>query len=83
MHVRTEYAVDFVKSGGKCSRKLFLLSDKTAGGGTRITGVHKHSFADLTTRRHYPGRHRIVLLVNAQEIAQTEIEIKEDKNDSK
>lgn len=83
MHVRTEYAINFVKSGGKCSRKLFLLSDKTAAGGARIAGVHKHSFADLTTRRHYPGMHRIVLLVNSQEIAETEIEIKEDNNDSK
>lgn len=68
-HIRVEYGIDFVKARGKISRKAFLLSDKTVPGGSRLSGTRTHSWADLTTRRHYPGEHRIVLLVNGQETA--------------
>ncbi len=75
VHIRIEYAIDFVKSGEKKSRKLFLLSDKTVKGGTHLSGVRTHSFEDLTVRRHYPGDHRIALLVNGQEEAHTILKI--------
>ncbi len=74
-HIRIEYGVDFVKSRGNSSRKLFMLSDKTVAGGTHVSGIRTHSFADLTVRRHYPGEHRITLLVNGQEEAHTTIKI--------
>ncbi|MDU5949993.1 MAG: hypothetical protein E6Z15_23415, partial [Paenibacillus macerans] len=67
--VRVEYGIDFVKAGGKTSRKLFLLADKTVPGGASIGGARRHSWADLTTRRHYSGAHRITLLVNGAEAA--------------
>lgn len=68
-HIRVEYAIDFVKSKGHTSRKSFLLSDKTVAGGTHLKALRKHSWKDLTTRRHYPGKHRISLLVNGIEVA--------------
>lgn len=69
--VRVEYGIDFVKAGGRTSRKLFLLADKTVPGGAQIGGTRRHAWADLTTRRHYPGEHRIVLLINGVEAAET------------
>ncbi|EGW37282.1 yhaZ [Desulfosporosinus sp. OT] len=69
VRIRIEYGIDFVKARGNTSRKLFLLSDKTVSGGTRVTGRRAHSWSDLTTRRHYPGEHRIALLVNGCEVA--------------
>lgn len=69
VHIRIEYGVDFVKARGHTSRKSFLLSDKTVSGGTRLTGTRTHNWSNLTTRRHYPGEHRIALLVNGREIA--------------
>jgi len=77
-HIRIEYGIDFVKARGNISRKLFLLSDKTVTGGTHISGTKRHSFADLTIRRHYPGEHRINLLINGQVKAHTILEITED-----
>lgn len=74
-HVRIEYGIDFVKAKGKTSRKLFLLSDKTVSGGSHLAGTRTHSWADLTTRRHYPGDHRIGLLVNGQETAYTTVKL--------
>ncbi|WP_042168522.1 hypothetical protein [Paenibacillus gorillae] len=75
VRIRIEYGIDFVKSKGKTSRKLFLWSDKTVPGGSRLTGTRTHKWADLTTRRHYPGLHRITLLVNGRETAYTEIDL--------
>lgn len=71
VRIRIEHGIDFVKAGGKTSRKLFLLSDKTVPGGSRLAGVRTHRWADLTTRRHYPGQHTVTLLVNGREAAST------------
>ncbi|MBW4081898.1 DNA alkylation repair protein [Paenibacillus sp. S150] len=82
VRIRIEYAIDFVKAGGKTSRKLFLLSDKTVPGGTRLTGKRTHRWADLTTRRHYAGEHAITLLVNGREAASAALVLKpQDKGE--
>lgn len=75
VRVRIEYGIDFVKARGHTSRKLFLLSDKMMSSGTHFTGTRRHSWADLTTRRHYPGDHKIVLLVNGGEVAYTIVKL--------
>lgn len=79
VHIRIEYGIDFVKARGHTARKLFLLSDKTVAGGTHLCGVRIHNWADLTTRRHYPGRHRIALLVNGREVAYSAVTLVADK----
>jgi 3-methyladenine DNA glycosylase AlkC len=71
--IRIEYSIYFVKANGKVSSKTFLISDKLVDGGTFVHGTKKHNWADLTTRRHYPGKHKISLLVNGIEVAETEI----------
>ncbi|WP_058302995.1 DNA alkylation repair protein [Gorillibacterium timonense] len=75
--IRVEYGIDFIKGSGKASRKLFLLSDRTVSGKAHLTGTRTHSFANLTTRKHYPGLHRIVLLINGQEAAHTMVDLQE------
>ncbi|OWR28265.1 hypothetical protein CDO73_19125 [Saccharibacillus sp. O23] len=70
LRIRLEYAVDFVKASGRTSRKLFRLSDRTWNGGETLSGSRRHGFADLTTRKHYAGVHRVVLLVNGREYAE-------------
>ncbi|AJS58711.1 hypothetical protein [Paenibacillus sp. IHBB 10380] len=74
-HIRIEYGIDFVKARGQTSRKSFLLSDKTVPGGTYLQGTRTHSWRELTTRRHYPGEHRISLLVNGREVAYVMVEL--------
>ncbi|OKP84678.1 hypothetical protein A3844_19510 [Paenibacillus helianthi] len=76
VRIRVEYGIDFVKAGGKTSRKLFLLSDKTVPGGARLTGKRTHRWADLTTRRHYAGEHTLTLLVNGREAASAVLVLK-------
>jgi hypothetical protein len=64
-----------VKSGGKTSLKRFLLSDREYAGGALFAGERVHRFADLTTRKHYPGLHRVSLWVNGREVASTELQV--------
>jgi hypothetical protein len=81
VRLRVEYGIDFVRaqrqggSGNRVSRKLFVLFDKTVEGGGAVMGTRVHKWADLSTRRHYPGDHHIVLLINGQEIASEHIKL--------
>jgi 3-methyladenine DNA glycosylase AlkC len=70
-----DFVVHFVKANGRTSPKVFKLrSVQLASGETeRLEG--RVSFADMTTRRHFPGRHRIDLLVNGQAIPLTEFDV--------
>ncbi|MDR0784203.1 MAG: hypothetical protein LBE83_10670 [Propionibacteriaceae bacterium] len=75
VRVRIEYGVDFIKANGKPSRKLFLLSDKVVPGGAVLSSKRTHHWADLSTRRHYPGAHNIALVLNGQDVASTLIQL--------
>jgi 3-methyladenine DNA glycosylase AlkC len=72
--LRIEYAIDFIKKRG-ISRKKFLLSDRLFTAGESIAKERVHNWKDLTTRVHYPGIHRIVLLANGVEVAHTNLEL--------
>ena len=73
--VRVEYGVYFVKSNGSQSRKVFQLSEKDFTAGTH-TFKRKQHFKNLTTRKHYSGTHRLVIIVNGEEMLGREFELK-------
>ncbi len=63
--VRLEYVVHYVKSSGKTSPKVFQISETVLKKGThRIK--KKHSFANMSTRKHYRGEHKIEVVVNGE-----------------
>jgi len=66
--LRIEYAIDFVKKSGKLNRKVFQWKEKNYKGG--LYRIEKsHSFRQMSTRKHYPGLHRLLFLVNGEEKA--------------
>ncbi len=73
--VRVEYAIDYVKANGKQSRKVFHLSEMEWKGVRKKVFTKKQSFKDMTTRRHYPGVHRITIIVNGAEKAALEFDL--------
>lgn len=79
MKLRIELAVSFPRSTGRYYRKLFKLSEKQVIGGTLLQGGRRFSFADLSTRRHYPGIHRLALIINGQEAALSEVSLIDKK----
>jgi 3-methyladenine DNA glycosylase AlkC len=71
-----DYAVHFVKANGQTRPKVFKLRKLALGPGERAELAGTVSFADMTTRRHHPGRHRLELLVNgiAHPLAEFEVQ---------
>jgi 3-methyladenine DNA glycosylase AlkC len=65
--IRLEYAVYFLKQNGTYTKKIFQITTKNFAEGVFIFSK-KHSFRDLTTRKHYAGKHLISLVVNGSEL---------------
>ncbi|WP_166243203.1 DNA alkylation repair protein [Paenibacillus turpanensis] len=80
LKVRVEYGIDFVKANGQRSRKIFAWSEKPLPPGEHRMQT-KQSFRPITTRKHYPGLHQAVLLVNGQVVAEEEFLVKETTKD--
>ena len=74
--VRLEYGIDYVKSNGKRNRKIFQISEISLRKNENKTYSKKHSFANLSTRKHYPGVHSIGLIVNGEERGKLDFELK-------
>lgn len=72
--IRLEYAVDFVKSTGKLSHKIFQIKEAEYNPGQyKIT--KKHSFKNFSTRKHFPGKHKIYIIVNGEKKATKSFEL--------
>jgi len=65
--VRLEYGIDYMKSNGKRNRKIFQISEILFKENQKKSYSKKHSFEELSTRKHYPGMHSITLIVNGTE----------------
>jgi len=73
--VRLEYGLDFMKANGKQSRKVFKITENRYDPGTHSFSK-KHSFADMSTRKHHEGRHDITVIVNGEEKATAGFDLK-------
>ncbi|WP_342263201.1 MULTISPECIES: DNA alkylation repair protein [unclassified Spiroplasma] len=62
--LRLEYGIDYVKANGKRNCKIFQISEISLNANTKKSYTKKHSFADVSTRKHYPGIHSLTLIVN-------------------
>jgi len=72
--VRLEYMVHFVKSSGKTSPKVFQIKEVEMTPGTHSIRK-KHSFKNMSTRKHYPGAHKFEVVVNGEVKADGKIEL--------
>ncbi|MCL1917275.1 MAG: DNA alkylation repair protein [Peptococcaceae bacterium] len=72
---RLEYGIDYVKSNGKRNRKIFQISEVSLKENEKKPYIKKHSFADVSTRKHYPGTHSITLIVNGVECRKLDFEL--------
>ena len=75
LKLRIEYGIDYLKSNGSLSRKIFQLSEKELVAGDQIEYSRSQSFRNMTTRKHYPGWHWIVILVNGKEMITGKFEL--------
>ncbi|MCQ4636474.1 DNA alkylation repair protein [Anaerovorax odorimutans] len=73
--VRLEYGIDYVKANGKRSRKVFQISEISLKENQEKAYTKSHSFADLSSRKHYPGIHSIALIINGAVRENREFEV--------
>jgi 3-methyladenine DNA glycosylase AlkC len=61
-----DYAIHYVKSGGKTSRKVFKLKTFDLAPGETIELAISQAIRDFSTRKHFAGWHRVELMLNGE-----------------
>jgi 3-methyladenine DNA glycosylase AlkC len=74
--IRVEYAIDFVKAKGQRTRKVFMISTFNLKANEARTFSKKHSFKDLSTRKHYQGTHTLSIIINGMIKGTLDFEVK-------
>ncbi len=64
-----DYRVHYLKKTGRLSPKVFKLAEKSLRGLESIAISTKHSFEEQSTRKHFPGKHRLEIMVNGRATA--------------
>ena len=68
--VLVDYAVFHRRADGSQSPKVFKGTTSALADGQVLTFEKRHSLRPVTTRRYYPGAHRVELRVNGQALAE-------------
>ena len=61
-----DYAIHHVKANGSLAPKVFKWKQLDLPAGGRQTIGKDHAIRAITTRRYYPGKHRIEILINGR-----------------
>jgi len=70
-----DYVVHFVKANGETRPKVFKLRVLDLKRGETAKLSRRHSFRAISTRKYYPGRHAIEIVVNGAALARAEFEL--------
>ncbi len=73
-NVRIEYIISFKKKNGSLAGKIFKISE----GFFKDAEKHikkKYSFKKISTRKYYPGTHKISIIINGFEVAEKEFQL--------
>ncbi len=65
--VRIEYAIYYLRQNGQHSKKVFKISERTMRQNEEINFRKRQSFRVITTRKFYPGPHKLSVIINGQE----------------
>lgn len=70
-----DYVVHHRKANGETSPKVFKGWETNLAPGASLTLTKRHAVRPITTRRYYPGRHRVVLQVNGAALAEAHFDL--------
>jgi 3-methyladenine DNA glycosylase AlkC len=73
--LRLEYGMYYLKANGTLSRKVFKIKEGMFSQQMVYIFTRKLAFRPLTTRKHYPGTHKISLIINGNEHTQQAFEL--------
>jgi len=66
-NTRIEYAIHFLKSNNKLSKKVFMISSSNIEKNCKKIAKN-HSFKKISTRRYYKGVHALSIIINGIEV---------------
>jgi 3-methyladenine DNA glycosylase AlkC len=69
---RLEYSITYVTSTGKTSTKIFKITENKFAPKAPVEIQRKQSFKNLTTRKHFKGKHHLSILANGKKLASKE-----------
>lgn len=71
-----DFAIHYVKKSGGSAAKVFKWKELTVGARGTVALSRSQVIKDFTTRRHYPGRHVVDLVVNGDKHASASFELR-------
>jgi 3-methyladenine DNA glycosylase AlkC len=71
-----DYAVHYVKKSGASAPKVFKWKELKVGARETVVLARSQLIKDFTTRRHYPGRHAVDLLINGEKLASASFDLR-------
>jgi len=70
-HLVIDYAIHYVKSSGGSSAKVFKWKALDLSPGQTVTLEKNQRIQDFTTRKHFPGKHRVDVMANGRVVAES------------
>ncbi len=70
-----DYRVHYVKASGSTAPKVFKLRELTLAPAGSVEVRKRQVIRNFTTRRHYPGRHRVEIQVNGEILAASHFDL--------
>jgi len=70
-----DYAVHHQKANGQLSPKVFKWKSLTLTGKDDLQAIRRHPMKKISTRKYYPGKHRLEILINGKSMAMTDFDL--------
>lgn len=70
-----DYRIHYARAGGKTGAKVFKFKSFDLAAGADAALAIRQVIRDFSTRRHYPGRHDVELIVNGETMARAAFDI--------
>ncbi|TKC12830.1 DNA alkylation repair protein [Pedobacter polaris] len=74
-YIRLEYTLYYLKNNGGLAGKVFKISERAYPAGAEVKVKRRQSFKLITTRKFYPGHHKLAIMVNGMEKAIGDFEL--------
>ena len=70
-----DFLLHFVKANGTTAPKVFKLKKMSLDSGASCSVAKKYAIRPISTRKYYPGRHRLEIQVNGRVLGSAEFEL--------
>lgn len=74
-NLAVDYKISYLKKNGNYNQKVFKLLEKELLIDNCLKISHKQSFANMSTRKHYPGKHSFEIIVNGKTFYKTDFQL--------